>query len=258
MISKAVIKQVRALHLKKFREQSGLFLVEGPKIVHELLRSEGWKVSDLFALPSWTPPPGPALPNINIVSEKELEQLSGLQHPNKVLAIVEIPKSLHQISNIPSEGLYLVLDQIQDPGNLGTIIRIADWFGISGLFCSADTVDCFNSKVVQASMGSIFRIPVHYGSLPDLLVKNSEGPKLPVFGTHLNGDNIFQANLSDKGLIIMGNEGRGVNPLLKPFINKSLLIPSKSICGDGADSLNVAIATGIVCAEFFSRTTGNK
>lgn len=253
MISKAVIKQVRALHLKKFREETGFFLVEGPKMVSELLRAKGWSVTDIYALSSWSPPSDVFVPEITEVSEGELNQISTLKHPNKVLAVVEIPKSGPQMHLAPEAGLFLLVDHIQDPGNLGTIVRIADWFGISGLFCSTDTVDCFSSKVVQASMGSIFRVPIVYTSLSDLLIKNSEGAKIPVYATQLDGDNIFKADLSPNAFIIMGNEGRGLNGMLQPFVNKSLLIPSKSNGNDSAESLNVAVATGIVCAEFIRR-----
>lgn len=250
MISKSVIKHVRALHLKKFREETGFFVVEGPKIIFELLRSKGWRVTNIYALPSWLPPAGIALPEITVVSEKELDQLSALKHPNKVLAVVEIPDIIQRKCDPPNSGLFLLLDHIQDPGNLGTIIRIADWFGLAGIFCSNDTVDCFNSKVVQASMGSIFRVPVVYCSLSELLIKNAEGPKLPVFGTQLDGQSIYKADIHTNAFIIMSNEGRGLNPVLKPFVNKGLLIPSKSNGNDSAESLNVAVATGIVCAEF--------
>lgn len=253
MLSKAVIKHLRALQLKKFRDASGLFLVEGPKLVNELLLSTGWKVDQLFALADWRPPAGVVIPEITWVTANELEQISAHPQPNRVVAVVAMPPAIHMPAAVPSSGLFLLLDQIQDPGNLGTIIRTADWFGLTGLFCSQDTADCFNPKVVQSSMGSLFRIPVHYGSLTDVLVKNAQGPQLPVYATQLDGSDIFQTTLSEQGYIILGNESRGVQPLLKPFVNKSLLIPSKSKDSAGAESLNVAMAAGIVCAEFFRR-----
>lgn len=253
MLSKAVIKHLRALQLKKFRDESGLFLVEGPKLVKELLLSPGWKVDQLYALPDWHPPSDVPIPEIIPVTEKELEQISIHPQPNRVIAVAAIPPVIRLPAEVPSSGLYLLLDQIQDPGNLGTIIRTADWFGLAGLFCSQDTVDCFNPKVVQSSMGSLFRIPVHYGSLAGVLVKNTQGPQLPVYATQLDGSDIFQTSLSESGLIILGNESRGIHPLLKPFVNRSLLIPSKSKDSAGAESLNVATAAGIVCAEFFRR-----
>lgn len=251
MLSKPVIKHLRSLHLKKFREEEGVFLVEGPKMVKELLLSHRWKVKELFALSDWRRPVDPLPCPLTEISEKELDQISVLQQPNKVVALVEMPVSMKNPVPAPTSGLFLLLDQIQDPGNLGTIIRIADWFGITDVFCSPDTVDCFNPKVIQSTMGSLFRVNVHYLPLADLLVKNSQSAHLPVYATLLDGEDIYSGKLSADGLIILGNESRGINPVLRPFITKSLFIPSKSSGYDGAESLNVAVATGIVCAEFF-------
>lgn len=251
MLSKPVIKQLRSLHLKKFRDEQRLFLVEGPKMVGELLSNRLWKVKEIFALPEWKKPADILPCPVTMVSEKELDQISALQQPNRVVALVEMPEDVRKPVKAPESGLFLLLDQIQDPGNLGTIIRIADWFGISDVFCSPDTVDCFNPKVIQSTMGSLFRVHVHYLPLTDLLVKNTQSAHLPVYATQLDGTDIYAEKLSDKGLIILGNESRGMNPVLKPFITKSLFIPSKSEGYAGAESLNVAVATGIVCAEFF-------
>ncbi|MFN8153362.1 MAG: RNA methyltransferase [Bacteroidia bacterium] len=251
MLSKPVIKQLRSLHLKKFREEEGVFLVEGPKMVNEVLVSRKWNVRAIYALSSWKKPAGTLPCPVTEISEKELEQISSLQQPNKVVAVVDIPSDSKTPVTLPETGLFLLLDQIQDPGNLGTIIRIADWFGMKDVFCSPDTADCFNPKVIQSTMGSLFRVSVHYLPLTDLLVKNAKGHQLPVYATMLNGKDIYTEPLKRDGLIILGNESRGVNPVLLPFVTNTILIPSKSTDYTGAESLNVAVAAGIVCAEFF-------
>lgn len=253
MLSKPVIKHLRSLHLKKFREEEGLFLVEGPKMVGELLASGKWSVKGLFALPAWHHPEMDVKCPVTEISEKDLEQISSLKQPNKVVALVEMPSRLKMPVEAPSAGIHLLLDQIQDPGNLGTIIRIADWFGITDVYCSPDTVDCFNPKVIQSTMGSLFRVNVHYLPLTDLLVKNTQQHHLPVYATLLDGKNIYKEELTPGGLIILGNESRGMNPVLRPFISNGLSIPGKSTSYTGAESLNVAVAAGIVCAEFFRR-----
>ncbi len=250
MLSKAVIKRLRSLQFKKNRDESGLFPVEGPKMVHELLRSDKWSVSEIYATDEWQPVPGCS--SVHLISENELAQISGQKNPNKVFAVAKMPAG-SVTTTLPASGMFLLLDQIQDPGNLGTIIRIADWFGASGIFCSPDTVDVFNPKVIQSSMGSVFRILPVYTSLADLLKKNLEQNNFPVYATHLKGENLFTTDLSKDALIILGNESRGLNPILLPFISQSLLIPSKSKAGDTADSLNVAIAAGIFCSEWLRR-----
>jgi RNA methyltransferase, TrmH family len=253
MLSKPVIKHLRSLQLKKFREEEKLFVVEGPKMVQELLNHREWKVKAVYALHDWHF--SGALPcDFFEVDERELEQISGLQTPNKVLAVVEYPSPVSPDKFQPLTGLHLLIDQVQDPGNLGTIIRIADWFGIESVICSLDTVDCFNPKVIQSTMGSLFRVKTFYSSLTDVLIRNAGASRLPVYATLLDGDNIYQTELASNGLIIMGNESRGVNPVLHPFISKGLLIPSRSKSGGNAESLNVAMAAGIVCAEFFRQS----
>ncbi len=247
MASKATISFLRSLQQKKFRLKERAFVVEGPKLVNELIQSD-FKVLNVYALASWIPDLNILVP-IEVISEREMEQVSALQTPNKVLAVVALPEE-SQSFNAPDAGLHLLIDQIQDPGNLGTIIRIADWFEFQSVICSLDTVDVFNPKVVQSTMGSIFRIPVKYKSLPDVLVKNAEGHKLSVYATLLEGKNLYSESLTDNGLILMGNESRGLNPMLLPFVNKAIRIPGPGQKGGKAESLNVAIAAGVVCAEF--------
>ena len=247
MASRSTISFLRSLQQKKFRAEEGCFVVEGPKLVTEVLQSD-FTVLKLYATAAWDISSLKAEIEMELLTEKEIGQVSNLQTPNKVIAVVKTPAQHQPV--IPQSGLHLMVDQVQDPGNLGTIIRIADWFGIASIFCSDDTVEAFNPKVVQSTMGSIFRVPVYYGSLPDILMKNVAATNLPVFATLLDGENLYHSELSKNGFIIMGNESRGLNKILLPFITKGLKIPSSENWGAKAESLNVAVATGIVCAEF--------
>lgn len=179
--------------------------------------------------------------------------MSFLQHPQQVLAVFkqvgrERPTSTTGFSEVDTSILNLALDGVQDPGNLGTIIRIADWFGIEHIYCSLDTADVYNPKVVQATMGSIARIKVEYGNLQALM--ESLSLETPIYGTLLDGENIYQQKLENRGFIIMGNEGKGISPALTKLVNHRLLIPNFPEGRATADSLNVAIATAITCAEF--------
>ena len=240
MISKNQIKWIRQLEQKKFRKRDGLFVAEGPKIVGDLMRR--YKPHTVFATSDWEG-------SVDVsVSDDELRKISFLQHPQQVLAVFPIPTVT---SSIDTTQLYLALDGIQDPGNLGTIIRIADWFGIKTIFCSQDTVDAYNPKVVQATMGSIARVEVVYTNLAELFT--SLPADFPVYGTLLDGENLYSKQLSAAGMIIMGNEGNGISQPIRLFVHHRLLIPQYSE-GDTAESLNVAIATAITCAEFRRRT----
>ena len=180
------------------------------------------------------------------VTDEELKKVSFLQHPQQVLAVFKQATSGDY--SINTSELSLALDGVQDPGNLGTIIRIADWFGITHIYCSQDTADVYNPKVVQATMGSIARVKVEYGDLLGLV--ESLPADIPVYGTLLDGDNIYQQKLENRGLIVMGNEGKGISPALAKKVNHKLLIPNFPEGRATADSLNVAIATAITCSEF--------
>lgn len=180
------------------------------------------------------------------VTEEELKKVSFLQHPQQVLAVFR--QAQDGDFSINTQELSLALDGVQDPGNLGTIIRIADWFGITHIYCSQDTADVYNPKVVQATMGSIARVKVEYGNL--LALVESLPADVPVYGTLLDGDNIYQQQLENRGLIVMGNEGKGISPALAKKVNRRLLIPNFPEGRATADSLNVAIATAITCSEF--------
>jgi TrmH family RNA methyltransferase len=247
MASKSTISFLRSLQQKKFRNEEGVFIVEGPKMVSEVLKSD-FKVRQLYATSNWIPDHHTSLPT-EIISDAEMDRISGLQTPNKVLAVVEMP-ALEGPVDLLAQGLHLLLDQVQDPGNLGTIIRIADWFGVSSVICSPDTADVFNPKVIQASMGSVFNVKVHYTSLADVLLKNTDGNKWPVYATLLSGENIYNADMADSCFVILGNESRGVNPILNAFITQGIQIPRPLNKQSKAESLNVAVAAGIVCSEY--------
>jgi TrmH family RNA methyltransferase len=237
MISKNQIKFVRQLEQKKYRRKEGLFVAEGPKVVGDLLRA-GFNAQEIYATKEWNNNGMHA----QEVTDEELRKVSFLQHPQQVLALFEIPTT--KISS--DSALSLALDDVQDPGNLGTIIRIADWFGISTIYCSENTVDAWSPKVVQATMGSIARVNIVYTDLKEL-IRNA---KVPVYGTLLDGQNIYTQELSQDGIIVMGNEGNGISQAIRPLINRKLLIPQFH---EGPESLNVAIATAITCSEFRRR-----
>ena len=244
MISKNQLKYIRQLEQKKYRRREGLFVAEGTKVVGDLLQR--YRPEAVFATADWQAPAG-ITPQL--VTDDELRRISFLQHPQQVLALFPLPSVNSLPSSVNSE-LSLALDGVQDPGNLGTIIRIADWFGISTIICSEDTVDAWNPKVVQATMGSIARVNIIYNNLPEFL--DSLPADFPVYGTFLDGENIYTQELTREGLIIMGNEGNGISDAVRAKVNRRLLIPDFHQ-GETADSLNVAIATAITCSEFRRR-----
>ena len=249
MISKNQLKYVRQFEQKKFRKREGLFVAEGIKVVCDLMQRYQPKM--LFATHDYlnAHPFHNADFEIIEVTADELIRLSFQQHPQQVLALFPIPTINYNLSTINNK-LSLALDGVQDPGNLGTIIRIADWFGIETIFCSEDTVDAWNPKVVQATMGSISRVNLIYINLPQML--DNLPADFPVYGTFLDGRNIYEEPLSQEGLIIMGNEGNGISDAVRSRVNRRLLIPDFHQ-GETADSLNVAIATAITCSEFRRR-----
>ena len=253
MISKNKIKYIRSLELKKNRNKEEKFVAEGFKVVDDLLALQP---ADLIvATGEWLKGKHLA-PQTEVieVTEEELKKVSFLQHPQQVLAVFRTNEEADDkeknfgFSKINTSELNLALDGVQDPGNLGTIIRIADWFGITHIYCSQDTADVYNPKVVQATMGSIARVKVEYGNLLGLV--ESLPADVPVYGTLLDGDNIYQQQLENRGLIVMGNEGKGISPALAKKVNRRLLIPNFPEGRATADSLNVAIATAITCSEF--------
>ena len=248
MISKAKIRYIRSLELKKNRMAEQLFVAEGPKVVEELLRVLPPKL--LLATDSWTPiKTAFDADEVFSVTDEELCKVSFLRTPQQVLGVFPMFNTgkVSISENITSE-LSLALDGVQDPGNLGTIIRIADWFGIRHIFCSPDTADVYNPKVVQATMGSLARVNVVYMGLETLL--NDLPQNFPVYGTLLDGESIYCQQLSAVGIIVMGNEGNGISAPIRQKITRRLLVPNFPEDKPSAESLNVAVATAVVCAEF--------
>ncbi len=234
MISKNQIKNITRLQQKKYRQQEGLFIAEGVKVINEFLNST-FKLVDLFTTKTFN------VENETLITEAELKKISALKTPNTALAVFKIPK----LSLIESKGLIVALDALRDPGNLGTIIRLCDWFGVKQLLCSKETVDCFNPKVVQATMGSLTRVNVFYIDLNHYL----EETKQTVFGAFMDGENVYASNLPTEGILVLGNEANGINQSIEKHVNKRISIPR---FGDlqATESLNVATAGAILLSEF--------
>jgi len=243
-LTKNKIKLINSLKSKKYRYKERLFICEGEKIIKTLINSN-FKIVEIFATREFADNNNLSDFNFTIVSDIELKKISELSSPQKVLALVKIPKK--NIENVNfSDKLTLILDKIQDPGNLGTIIRIADWFGIQNIVCSTDTVDVYNPKVVMSTMGSVFSINIYYTELSDFLTTHS---KSNIYGTFTDGKNIYKTTLPKTGFIIMGNEANGISTEVEKFITHKLAIPSFNK-SKTAESLNVAVATAIICSEF--------
>ncbi len=241
MLSKNEVKSIQSLCHKKQRQQEGLFVAEGVKLVEEIIQSD-YRVKKIFSTDKWYSENTHLNAIISIVSEDELTRISSLQTPNQVLAIVYQP-IITTISLLGNQ-LTLVLDGIQDPGNMGTIIRNADWFGISQIICSHNTVELYNPKVIQGTMGSFLRVKVSYVDLVPLL-KNTN---IPVYGALLDGESIYTGQKPKEGIILIGNEGQGISKELLPFISNPITIPKIG----GAESLNAAVATGIILSHLCS------
>jgi len=246
MLSKNRIKFIRSLEKKKFRNETACFLAEGNKLVKEIIPY--FECECLIAKASWLAGQGDiCVKELILAEENDIEKVSLLKTPQDVLAVFHQPNYVLEKETLKKE-LSLVLDGIQDPGNFGTIIRIADWFGIHKIICSHDTTDVYNPKVIQATMGAIARVEIFYVSLADWLCDFSD---IPVYGAFLEGDNIYTEELSSYGLIVMGNEGNGISSSVEKLISKKLFIPNYPLRNTkSADSLNVAAATAIVCSEF--------
>ncbi len=237
MLTKNHIKLITSLVQKKQRSKHQLFTVEGKKAVDEFLRST-YKLYHLYAVTdTFDCPPE----HFSLITEAELKKISALTTPQQVVALFEIPKP----KEVSTEKLVLALDAVRDPGNLGTIIRLCDWFGIEHLVCSDTTVDCYNPKVVQATMGSLTRVHVSYVNL-EAFLKNSEVQK---FGAFMDGENVYECKLPEKGILIMGNEANGISENIEKLVETRLSIPSYSV-HQTTESLNVATATAILLSEF--------
>ncbi len=248
MLTKNTIKLIRSLELKKFRTRENSFVAEGPKVVGDLLAVMRPKM--VFATSQWISENNTNGIDVEIVSEDELSRISFLQHPQQVLAVFPMPsydESIDYTKELKGK-LTLALDSVQDPGNLGTIIRIADWFGIETILCSHETADAYNPKVIQATMGSIARVRIIYTDLTKTL--ETIASQMPIYGTFLDGENIHSRQLPKEAVIVMGNEGKGISQEVARLVTDRVLIPNYPEGRPTADSLNVAIATAITCAEF--------
>lgn len=248
MLSKNKIKFIKSLENKKFRDESACFLAEGNKLVNDILAFFDCEL--LLAKATWLATQGDVkAKELLIVEDEDIAKASLLKTPQDVIAVFRKRENVFSKDDLRNE-LTLILDGIQDPGNLGTIIRLADWFGIKHIVCSEDTVDVYNTKTVQATMGALARVKVFYASLPEMIDSMKE---IPVYGTFLDGDNLYKCELSHNGLIIMGNEGKGIRQELVNRVNSRLYIPNYPPDSESTESLNVAVATAVVCAEFRRR-----
>lgn len=248
MISKKQIKDITALHQKKFRKESNLFIAEGPKIVGEFLHSE-LKITEIYGLQNWIDKNLLLLKNTNcsyyVVTETELRRISTLQAPNEVIAICQQP--LYDKDSIDWQAdLFLYLDDIADPGNMGTIIRMANWFGLKQIFCSGNCAEIFNPKVVQSTMGALVNVNFYISSLADIcnLLNISE-----IFGATLNGENLYRATFPKKCLLVIGSESHGISIENIKLLSKQITIPQAK--GGTTESLNAAVATSIILSEIF-------
>ena len=239
MLSKSQVKYIQSLGQKKQRDLDAVFVAEGPKIVGEWLHTEGVEILALYALKDWAETNRSHTIETIIVEEHELAKISQLQTPNQVLALV---RKWEEVSVVKTQGeIVLALDTVQDPGNLGTILRIADWFGIKSIVCSTESADIYNSKVVQGTMGSLARVRVLYTDLTEWLGAQS----VPVYATALNGEDVTVMKKITEGVIIIGNESKGVSDAVFQLVSKKITIPRKG----HAESLNAAVATGIVLSH---------
>jgi TrmH family RNA methyltransferase len=241
MLPKAQNKYIRSLLQQKYRKEHGLFLAEGDKIAQEWLASKN-AIQTIVALQPWVTEHATLIARhaeavVYVVEQHELESVSAMQAPNQVLLVVRQPA---EPASLPTQQWCLALDDIQDPGNMGTIIRIADWFGIQHIVCSPGCVDVYNPKVVQAAMGSHLRVQLHQADLPSFI----KVAAMPVLAATLHGDSVYQLPKQDYGILILGNEGRGISDAVMALATQKITIPGKG----GAESLNVAVSAGILCA----------
>jgi len=250
MISKNKIKLIQSLAKKKGRDDSGLFIAEGDKLIAELIKAN-FLIEYLISTNELLSVENQKNCEIITTTESEMKKISLLKTAPSLLAIVKQPAIFTHINPLPDD-LILVLDTIQDPGNLGTIIRLASWFGIQTIICSEGCVDCFNPKVIQATMGAIAHVQLIYTNLNDLLIQ-ALNENRTIYGTFLEGENIYKCELEKNGLIVFGNEGNGISEELKKHIKSKIFIPSFNNKNKTIESLNVSTAASIVCSEFRRR-----
>lgn len=253
MISKNKVKFLAGLQQKKQREETKLYVAEGRKLMKEILLTRK-NIHSVYALQAWFDENEHLLPKDverDVVTEDEMKKISSMMSPQDVLCVVSQEDVALDDDDL-SGALTLALDSIQDPGNMGTILRLAAWFGISTVLCSRGTVDIYNPKVVQATMGALCWVKVHYVDLPSTLQRLREEKKLPVYGTFLDGDDVYASSLEKRGVVVVGNEGNGISVNVEREVTHRLLIPSFSQSGS-VESLNVSVATAIICSELRRR-----
>ncbi len=255
MISKSRIKYVRSLELKKNRMADKVFVAEGRKLVADII--DFFEPVYIAATEEWMTDNSGTMRTLcgkysamshDVVTEDELRRISLLETPQQVLVVFRQHMDYLPMSEAASANLCLALDGVQNPGNLGTIMRVADWFGIEHIYCSSACADIYNPKTVQATMGALARVRVHYVDLPGELASLTEGT--PVYGTFLDGENMYAKNLKSVGVVVMGNEGRGISAEVERYVSERIFIPNYPADRPTSESLNVAIATAIVCGEF--------
>lgn len=249
MLSKNKLKYIRSLSQKKFRDADNVFVAEGPKVVGDLMGCFPCKIL-LGTAEYLAAHKDFSADEVIEVEQKELEQASTLKSPRDTMAVFSQQRLSQDTTkaSVSVQPLSLALDDVQDPGNLGTIIRLADWYGIEDIYCSMHCADAYSTKVIQATMGAIARVRIHYVNLADF-IKNKAG-HIGIYGTFLDGQDMYQMNLSEGGLIVMGNEGNGISPEIEQLVNRKLYIPNYPSGRSTSESLNVAVATAITCAEF--------
>lgn len=249
-INNGIIKVVRSLAVKKHRDDEGLFVAEGTKCVRDTW--DAFNCRWLIATRTWYEQCGNAshYDKLVLAPKSAMARISQFSTPSDVMAVYEIPQQQINVNQV-RQGLSIVLDNLQDPGNLGTIIRLADWYGISNIFASPTSVDVYNHKVVQATMGAISRVKVHYVDLEDLFDDFAE---LPIYGTFLDGDNIYAQSLEPRGFVVFGNEGKGIGAKVEQRVTHRLHIPAAPRQGKTSESLNVGLATAITVSEFMRNT----
>jgi TrmH family RNA methyltransferase len=252
VVSSSEIKFIKSLGIKKYRQEYGLFVVEGEKVVGELLESD-FTVRDLFCIEEYA-----GLikyDKCRVITDKQLERLSFFKTPNKVLAVVEIPKNKYNIEQFLSQDklLLLGLDNINDPGNMGTIIRIANWFGIENIVCSPESVDCYSPKVVQSSMGSLFRVNIYYDDLARAINNIKKSGEVYIYSSNIDGISIYETPIQNRAMLLLGNESHGIRNEISALADYKIKLPSFPAGNSSMESLNVGVAAGVLCAEFRKR-----
>lgn len=250
MLSKSILKQIKSLEQRKYRKESGLFVAEGGKTVNDLIAC-GLGIERILATREWLDSHTlNGEHEVTEITEDELKRASFLRAPQGILAVFEQPHYTIDY-DAPTRRLCLALDNVQDPGNLGTIVRIADWFGIEEIYCATGTADIYNPKCIQATMGAAGRVKIFYTDLQEFLSKTKG--HAPIYGTFLDGEDVYNKQLSTNGIIVMGNEGNGIGNECALHVNERLLIPNYPIGRKTSESLNVSVATAIICSEFRRR-----